>query len=79
MACTSYLQGFNTSCGSNLASIKKLYIGAFESATFTFNYQQVENPNYNPEDPESGSEMINVLDSDGNPIIETVATATLGV
>lgn len=39
MACISTLTGFNTSCGSNLASIKKLYIGQFESATFTFSYQ----------------------------------------
>lgn len=64
MACTSYLQGFNTSCGSNLASIKKIYIGSFESATFTYNYQM------------NGSDQ--VLDADGNPIIETVKSAVLG-
>lgn len=67
MACTSYLQGFSTSCGSNLASIKKMWIGAFESATFTFNYQMT--------DDETPSQ---VLDADGNPIIESVATAVLG-
>lgn len=65
MACTSYLQGFSTSCGSNLASIKKLYVGAYESATFTYNYQKDDNNEY-------------VLDQDGNKIIESVATATLG-
>lgn len=65
MACTTYLQGFSTSCGSNLASIKKMWIGQFESASFTFNYQEDENEQQ-------------VLDADGNPIIESVATATLG-
>lgn len=64
MACTSYLQGFSTSCGSNLASIKKMWIGAFESADFTFNYQKDESDQY-------------VLDADGHKIIESVATATL--
>lgn len=67
MACTTYLQGFSTSCGSNLASIKKMWIGAFESATFTFNYQMT--------DDETPTQ---VLDADGNPIIESVATAVLG-
>lgn len=65
MACTSYLQGFSTSCGSNLASIKKIYVGAYESATFTYNYQKDETDQY-------------VLDQDGNKIIESVATAVLG-
>jgi len=64
MACVSFLTGFTTSCGSNLASIKKLWIGAFESASFTYNYQKDENEQF-------------VLDADGNKIIETVATATL--
>lgn len=66
MACTSYLQGFSTSCGSNLASIRKMWIGAFESATFTFNYQMTDD-----ETP------VQVLDADGKPIIESVATAVL--
>lgn len=65
MACTSYLQGFSTSCGSNLASIKKIYVGAYESATFTYNYQKDETDQY-------------VLDQDGNKIIESVAGAILG-
>lgn len=60
MACTSTLLGFSTSCGSNLASIKKIYVGAYESATFTYNYQE------------------DAVDADGNQIIESVATATLG-
>ena len=64
MACTpKYLQSINTSCGSNLPSIKSLWIGAFESATFTYTYLQ------------NGSQ--NVTDDDGNPIIETVSGATL--
>lgn len=64
MACTpKYLTSIATSCGSNLPSIKSLWIGAFESATFTYTYLQ------------NGSQ--NVTDDDGNPIIETVSGATL--
>ena len=65
MACTTYLQGFSTSCGSNLPSIKKLWIGQFESATYTYNYQMGEDG------------TTPVLDQDGNKIIESVKTATL--
>ena len=64
MACTTYLTGFATSCGSNLPSIKKLYVGTFESSTFTYTYQQ-------------NSESQAVLDADGNKIIEAVSGATL--
>ena len=64
MACTTYLTGFSTSCGSNLPSIKKLYIGTFESAKFTYTYQQ-------------NGEAQDVLDADGNKIIEAVSGATL--
>ena len=64
MACTpKYLSSIATSCGSNLPSIKSLWIGAFESATFTYTYLQ------------NGSQ--NVTDDDGNPIVETVSGATL--
>lgn len=64
MACTSYLQGFNTSCGSNLSSIKKIWVGSFESANFTFNYQEDGQGN-------------KIEDQDGNYIIESVATGVL--
>lgn len=64
MACTTYLTGFSTSCGSNLPSIKKLYIGTFESSTFTYTYQK-------------DGENQDVLDADGNQIIESVSGATL--
>lgn len=64
MACTTYLTGFATSCGSNLPSIKKLYIGTFESSTFTYTYQQ-------------DGESHDILDADGNKIIEAVSGATL--
>ena len=64
MACTTYLTGFSTSCGSNLPSIKKLYIGTFESGTFTYTYQK-------------DGETQDVLDADGNKIIEAVSGATL--
>ena len=62
--CTTYLTGFSTSCGSNLPSIKKLYIGTFESAKFTYTYQQ-------------NGQSQDVLDADGNKIIEAVSGATL--
>ena len=65
MACTpKYLTSITTSCGSNLPSIKKLYVGTFESSTFTYTYQQ-------------NSEAQDVLDADGNKIIEAVSGATL--
>ena len=65
MACVStYLTGFSTSCGSNLPSIKKLYIGTFESGNFTYTYQK-------------NGENQDVLDADGNKIIESVSGATL--
>lgn len=64
MACTTYLTGFSTSCGSNLPSTKKLYIGTFESGTFTYTYQK-------------DGENQDVLDADGNQIIESVSGATL--
>ena len=64
MACTSkYLTSITTSCTSNLPSIKSLWIGQYDSATFTYTYLQ------------EGSQ--NAEDADGNPIIETVSGATL--
>ena len=64
MACTTFLTQITTSCGSNLPSIKKLYIGTFESANFTYTYQK-------------DGENQDVLDVDGNKIIESVSGATL--
>ena len=64
MACTTYLTQITTSCGSNLPSLKKLYIGTFESGKFTYTYQQ-------------NGESQDVLDADGNKIIESVSGATL--
>lgn len=64
MSCTpKYLTSIATSCGSNLPSIKSLWIGQFDSATFTYTYLQ------------EGSQ--NILDDDGNPIKENVSGATL--
>ena len=64
MACTpKYLTSITTSCGSNLPSIKSLWIGQFDSATFTYTYLQ------------NGGQ--NITDDDDNPIIETVSGATL--
>ena len=64
MACTTYLTQITTSCGSNLPSLKKLYIGTFESGNFTYTYQQ-------------DGQSKDVLDADGNKIIEAVSGATL--
>ena len=64
MACTTYLTQITTSWGSNLPSIKKLYIGTFESGNFTYTYQK-------------DGENQDVLDVDGNKIIESVSGATL--
>ena len=64
MACTTFLTQITTSCGSNLPSLKKLYIGTFESANFTYTYQK-------------DGENQDVLDVDGNQIIESVSGATL--
>ena len=64
MACTTFLTQITTSCGSNLPSLKKLYIGTFESANFTYTYQK-------------DGENQDVLDVDGNQIIEAVSGATL--
>ena len=64
MACTSkYLTSIATSCTSNLPSIKSLWIGQYDSASFTYTYIQ------------EGSQ--NAEDADGNPIIESVSGATL--
>ena len=64
MSCIpKYLTSIDTSCGSNLPSIKSLWIGQFYSATFTYTYLQ------------NGSQ--NVTDNDDNPIIESVSGATL--
>lgn len=64
MACTSkYLTSIATSCASNLPSIKSLWIGQYDSANFTYTYVQ------------NGGQ--DVLDEDGNKIIEAVSGATL--
>lgn len=44
MACTTTLTSISTSCGANMASIKKLWIGGYESATFTFDYETGAGP-----------------------------------
>ena len=64
MACTSkYLTSIATSCTSNLPSIKSLWIGQYDSASFTYTYLQ------------NGGQ--DVTDDDGNKIIEAVSGATL--
>lgn len=50
MACTPYkLTAINTSCGSNVPSIKKIWVGAFESADWaTVNVTGVTDADGNP-------------------------------
>ena len=65
MACTSkYLTSITTSCSSNLPSIKSLWIGQFDSASFTYTYLQ-------------DGQSQDIIDDDGNKIIEAVSGATL--
>ena len=65
MACTSkYLTSIATSCTSNLPSIKSLWIGQYDSATFTYTYLQ-------------DGQSQDIVDDDGNKIIEAVSGATL--
>ena len=65
MACTSkYLSSITTSCSSNLPSIKSLWIGTFDSASFTYTYLQ-------------DGQSQDITDDDGNKIIEAVSGATL--
>lgn len=64
MACVSYLTGFKTSCGSNLASIKTIWVGQFGSAVFSYEYQKDDQGQY-------------VEDEDEHKIIEKVTGATL--
>jgi len=68
MKCTPYqLSSITTSCGSNIPSIKQMWIGNFGSlATVAYNY--VPNPNYT----EGGTEPQFITDEDGNQVIETV-------
>ena len=65
MACTSkYLTSIATSCTSNLPSIKSLWIGQYDSASFTYTYLQ-------------DGQSQDIVDDDGNKIIEAVSGATL--
>lgn len=81
MACKSYkLTTINTSCGSNIPSIKKMWIGQFESVTPALNYVQetVENPDYDPSDPDSPQYIQQpYVDPDGNKVIESISGLTL--
>lgn len=81
MACKSYkLTTIQTSCGSNIPSIKKMWIGQFESVTPALNYVQetVANPDYDPEDQGSQQYIQQpYVDPDGNKVIESITGLTL--
>lgn len=71
MACKSIqLSAITTSCGSNIPSIKKLWVGKFEGFTFTYDYVQIE-------DPENPGSYIDYTDEDGNKVIVDIKTAAL--
>ena len=76
MACnTRKLSEIQTSCGSNIPSIKKMWIGNYGGADFTAAYVQVENPAHQT-DP-SEPEFIDATDDDGNKIIDHFNDADL--
>lgn len=71
MACKSIkLSAITTSCGSNVPSLKNIWVGAFDSVDWTFSYVQVP-------DPENPQQTIDYVDEDGNKVIETITGATL--
>lgn len=72
MACKSFkLTNINTSCGANIPSIKKMWIGQFESFSSTsLNYVQIE-------DPDNPGSYIDYTDEDGNKVIESISGLTL--
>ena len=68
MACTPFqLTTINTSCGSNLPSIKRMWIGNFDSLS-TVGYNYVSNPYYEA----GGDEPEYLTDDDGNKIVESI-------
>lgn len=71
MACKSFkLSAINTSCGSNVPSLKNIWVGAFDSVEWAFSYVQVP-------DPENPQQTIDYVDEDGNKVIESITGATL--
>ena len=71
MACKSFkLSAINTSCGSNVPSLKNIWVGAFDSVEWTFTYVQVD-------DPDNPGQTIDYVDADGNKVIESITGATL--
>lgn len=77
MACTSYkLTKIETSCGSNIPSIKKMWVGAFESAAIKHNMASEKAADY--EDVDILMDGANpVTDADGNKIITGIKNAAL--
>lgn len=64
MNCPVTITNITTACGSNMAGISDVWIGNFGLAEYTYTYQ-------------TDGQGQQVLDPDGNPIRESVATATL--
>ena len=77
MACnTVKLSAIVTSCGSNVPSIKKLWVGAFESAVIKHNVASETAGDYADVDIQmDGTDP--VLDDDGNKIIVDIKAAAL--
>lgn len=80
MACTSYkLSKIETSCGSNIPSIKKMWVGAFESAVIKHDMASATEADYADVDilMDGASTPAPVLDADGNKIIVDIKNAAL--
>lgn len=80
MACTSYkLTQITTSCGSNIPSIKKMWVGAFESAVIKHDMASATEADYADVDilMDGASTPAPVLDADGNKIIVDIKNAAL--
>ena len=77
MACTSYkLSKIETSCGSNIPSIKKMWVGAFESAVIKHDMASETAGDYADVDIlMDGADP--VTDADGNKIIVDIKNAAL--
>lgn len=75
MNCPVTLTGIETACGTNMAGVKEVWLGNFDSFTFTYNYQL--KPDYVPTPGQEPTDADYVKDIDGNKIKKSIKTATL--
>lgn len=80
MACTSYyLTGITTSCGSNIPSIKKIWVGKFDSAVIKHDMASATAGDYADVDiqMDGADTPAPVVDADGLHIIADIKNAAL--